>query len=285
MSNLSQRPLYSLRFRFWSSLLLAGILMSADHYYTLSQKLYPIIGLPIQTVLGFATVTQKSFESIGKYYGSIERLVSDNERLQRELLQARHRAQEMQRLRDENLRLRQLMKMDILQQAEQAVVAKVTHVSTTPFQQHVAINRGSREGLYVGQPALDADGIVGQVSKVGLYQSTVLLITDSRHAMLVRSARTGDIYLAEGDSHQLKLRYVPPRNDIKEGDLMLSSGLDETYPGDYLVGRVAQLVLLPGQDFLEADIEPSSQTHRNRELLLVWPPQASPPENTPEDAS
>ncbi len=279
----SPRPFHDPRFRFWISLLLASILMSADHYYALSQKLYVIIGLPAQSIISVANTAQELIESVEHYFVTLEQLTSDNESLNRELLQARHRLQEMQQLQEENLRLRQVTNMDILQRVQQAMVAQITHVSLAPFEQHVTIDRGSEEDLFVGQPVLDTYGIVGQVSKVGRHQSTVLLITDVRHAMSLRNARTGDVYLAEGDSHHLKLRYVPLRDNIKEGDVMLSSGLDEVYPGDYLVGKIARLSLLPSQDFLEAIIEVGSQVHRNRELLLVWPLAAAADDDADED--
>jgi len=256
--------------------------MNADHHFNLSRQLYFIIGIPVQAIISLTSIPGQFLDSVQKRFWTIEDLIDQNYQLRQQLVREKQRLRDMNTLELENLRLRKLMQMDLIQPTHQSLLARVTHVDSGPFQQHIVIDRGGQDGIYIGQPVLDSEGVVGQISKIGSGQSTVLLITDASHAMLVRNGRTGDLYLAEGDGHQLKLRYVPPRNDMREGDVMLTTGLDETYPPDHLVGKVSQLISLPGRDFLEADIAVSSSTHSSRELLLLWPSASQDTEHEDE---
>lgn len=253
-----------------SSLILAIVLVSVDYRYAVVDRAAPLVDLIVQPIIAASSLPQEFFEWVYAYYRGIEELAEENRVLKKQVLEDVYWAQSIGVLEAENRRLRTLAQLDAPARSERVLIAEVTKINTSAFRQTITINRGTRDGTYVGQPVLDERGVVGQISATSLFQSTVLLVTDVSHALLVRNTRTDDRYLAHGNGQGLTLRHVPRHNDLKPGDILLTSGLDDTYPEQHLVGKVTQITAQPGRDFLEADVQAEAQLHRNRGVLLVW---------------
>jgi rod shape-determining protein MreC len=195
----------------------------------------------------------------------------DNARLQKESLIHRAQLQRMAELAAENLRLRQLLNATELLM-DSVLVTEVIGVSPSPQSHTVTIDRGSDDGVYVGQPILDAEGLMGQIISVYGGHSIALLITDSSHALPVQVLRNGVRSIAEGtsDYNLLTLKFVSPTSDIVEGDKLVSSGLGGRFPVGYPVGTVTSISQQPGEIFLDVEVDPSAQLDRSRHLLLVF---------------
>lgn len=252
------------------SLVLAIVLVSIDYRYAVVDRAAPLVDLIVQPIITTASLPQEFLVWVYTHYRDTKELVEENRVLREQVLEGIFRTRSIGALEAENRRLRTLAQLDVPAHSQRLLVAEVTKTNTSAFRQTITINRGTRDGTYVGQPVLDERGVVGQVSATSLFQSTVLLVTDVSHALLVRNARTDDRYLAHGNGQGLTLRYVPRHNDLETGDVLLTSGLDDTYPEQQHVGRVTQITTQPGRDFLEADVQAEAQLHRNREVLLVW---------------
>ena len=198
-------------------------------------------------------------------------LRAENERLKIEVLIYQRKQQQMAALAAENVRLRQLLNgKDMLQ--DKVLIAELIGVSPNPLSHVVTINRGSREGVYEGQPVLDAFGLMGQIVEVDEETSRVLLISDSTHAIPVQVNRNGARAIAEGtgDLNQLSLRHVSINADIREGDILVSSGLGERFPVGYPVAEVVQVVRNSGQAFARVLARPMARLDRSRHVLLVF---------------
>ena len=198
-------------------------------------------------------------------------LEAENQRLATELLVYQGQLQRMADLTAENLRLRNLLNATELL-ADSVLVTELIGVSPDPLRHLISINRGARDKVFVGQPIIDSDGLMGQVVDVFERHSRVLLITDSHHALPVKVARNGLRAIAEGggDYRQIKLRHISPTQDIQVGDTLLSSGLGGRFPEGYPVGTVLELRKHTGQDFVEVIVEPTAKVDRSRHLLLVF---------------
>ena len=129
------------------------------------------------------------------------------------------------------------------------------------------------DGVYVGQPLLDANGVVGQVSMVFEFQAEALLITDSSHRVQVAVADTGQRTIAQGtgDSGLLRLLFVTNNDDIEVGDELVTSGLGGVFPRGRPVARVVEVTRQPGLPFADVLAEPVADLDRDQEVLLVWP--------------
>jgi len=194
------------------------------------------------------------------------------DQLERENLQLRARQQRFETVSAENARLRRLLKAS-QRRDERVLVGELLAVDLDPFRQHVIVDRGSRTGVYRGQPVIDAEGVMGQVINTGPYTATVLLISDPDHALPVQINRTGlrTIAAGTGEASRINLLYIPNNADIRVGDLVITSGLGGRFPANYPVGRITHMEQRPGEAFAEVRAEPLADLDRSREVLLVWP--------------
>jgi len=104
------------------------------------------------------------------------------------------------------------------------------------------------------------------------YTSRVLLLTDSTHSIPVQVNRNGLRAIASGTGNpeRLELRHVADTADVKEGDLLVSSGLGQRFPAGYPVATVKEVIHDSGQPFAIVRAVPTAALNRSRYLLLVF---------------
>lgn len=198
-------------------------------------------------------------------------LVKENLQLKTDQLLLRSQLQRLIAIESENTYLKALLR-SAHQVKGKTLIAELLSVSTEPFVKQVVLNKGAREGVYVGQPVLDANGVLGQVIQVGLITSRVLLINDPQSGIAVQNTRNGMRYSAVGDSYsgKMKLLYAPNTADIKEGDTFITSGLGDHYPEGYPVAKVLSVNKDPTHQFASVLLQPSAHLDSSRQVLLVW---------------
>lgn len=246
-------------------------LLLAGRYTTLLDPLrskLDVIPLPFYWV---ADVPRRLSEWADTSWVSRQELEEENKLLRNQIRVQESRLQQMASLMAQNLRLKQLMNSSDLIQ-DRVVVAELIGVSPDPLVHKVIVNKGSNDGIAVGQPMLDAYGLMGQVVAVNPFTSQVLLITDNSHAIPVQITRNNVRVVAEGlgSLYDLRLRYVSPTMDIKEGDILVSSGLGGRFPIGYPVAQVESITFEPGKPFATVVARPAAQLDRSRHVLLVY---------------
>ncbi len=211
------------------------------------------------------------WQGLDSYLTSRETLMAENERLHSEARVLHGKLQKLVSLTAENVRLRELLSSSTVLQ-DSVLVAELVNVSPDLLKQQIVIDKGEDDGVYIGQPVIDAYGLVGQVVEVNVAQARVILISDSRHAIPVQVNRNGVRAIAEGSGQidTLLLPNVVATTDIKAGDLLVSSGLGQRFPVGYPVGVVESVVQDPGKDFLKVIARPSAKLDRSRYVLLVF---------------
>jgi rod shape-determining protein MreC len=199
------------------------------------------------------------------------RLRQDNLELTARLRLANLQLQRFAVLEDENRRLRD-MREKTQGVAERVLVASILNVDLDPFRQRVLLDKGAVDGVFKGQAVLDGDGIFGQVTKVNAGTSEVILISDAEHAIPVQSNRSGvrTIAVGLGDSTKLSLPFVTVESDLKEGDLLLSTGMGGVFPPGYPVAQVSKVKRAASATFALVEARPTAKLDRDREVLLVW---------------
>jgi rod shape-determining protein MreC len=205
---------------------------------------------------------------------SRKELQTENELLRNKIRIQESKLQQMASLVAENLRLRQLMNSSEIVQ-DRVLVAELIGVSPDPLDHIVIVNKGSNDGVYKGQPLLDAFGLMGQVVSVTPYTAEVMLITDNTHAIPVQITRNNVRTVVEGvgDLYSLRLRFVSSTMDIKEGDILVSSGLGGRFPIGYPVAQVDSIEHDSGEPFATVVARPAAQLDRSRHVLLVFSEQ------------
>lgn len=250
----------------------SAALMAADHRGRLEAPRIAISSLAHP--LHFAASLPVSwFHRASAALAAREQLLEENERLRRERLLLNARAQRFAALQEENRRLKNLLESSTEILEGQVLMAELVQVNLQPFRQQIIINKGRRDEVFKGQPVVDADGVMGQVTQVGLFSSTVLLLTDPAHSIPVQIDRNGlrSIAVGTGRGNALLLDYLPANADVKEGDLIVSSGLGGRFPPGYPVGSVTQVAHALGEPFSEVSVAPRAKFGRSREVLLLWP--------------
>lgn len=229
----------------------------------LSVVVYPV---RVAVDLPFSTWTK-----VRENLAARDELIAENRQFRRERLETASRIQRLEALERENARLRQLLD-STARVGSRSLVAEILAVDLDPYRQRLDLNRGLVDDVFVGQALLDAQGVVGQVVRVGTLTSEAVLITDADHAVPVSVNRNGvrTIAVGTGDSNRLRLPYLTNNADVVVGDLLISSGLGGVFPAGYPVARVVDVKRRPDQPFAEIIAEPASSLDRDREVLLVW---------------
>lgn len=251
--------------------LLSISLMVLDHRYNTLESLRATLSVLLYPVQYLASLPVSLGKAASETFTSRNELEKERERLHSENLELRGRLQKFEALEAENRRLRGLLDSSF-KVGDRVQIAELISVEQDPFRQVVLIDKGSSSGLYKGQPVLDADAVVGQVTHTNPYTANVLLITDATHALPVQVQRNGlrTIALGTGLINRLELPHLPNNADIRVGDLLTTSGLGGRFPPGYPVARVVEVRHEPGRPFAWIIAETSAQLDRLREVLLVW---------------
>ncbi|MFZ5722295.1 MAG: rod shape-determining protein MreC [Pseudomonadota bacterium] len=229
------------------------------------------IALFTEPLIVAVDLPRRAASGIAAFFTTRGALAEENARLRQENLVLQRHVQRLASLTAENARLRELLNSSALLDSS-VLVAEIIAFDPDPSRLEVVINKGSDAGLYRGQPVLDAGGIMGQLIAVGPTQSRVILVTDSRHGVPVEVSRNGvrSIATGTGNPGTLSLQYLPVTADVREEDLLVSSGLGGVFPRGYPVARVVRVVRTPGETFMTVEAQPTAALQRSRQVLLVF---------------
>jgi rod shape-determining protein MreC len=280
---------------------MAAGLMVADHRHHHLAAIRDGIATLAYPIQWTVQAPVQAWDALRESAATKTRVKAENVRLAAENLVLRLRLLRFESLEQENQRLRAIRESSS-RVVQRSLVAEIVQVDLDPFRQRVLINKGTRAQVFRGQAVIDANGIFGQVTRVGPYSAEIILISDPEHAIPVQVNRTGarSIALGTGRSGMLSLPYLPQNTDVIVGDLLVSSGLGGVYPPGYPVAKVTEVTRDSGQPLLAVQAEPLAGLDRDPEVLLVWfdrevaepeeetatasaaqAPAASPPQESP----
>ena len=248
-------------------------MMTIDHHFHHLRKVRSAISVVIYPIEYLSGLPVQAYHWGTESFSSRHRLLSENAGLRAEHIRLELQLQKLATLEQENERLRQLLSSAKYFQKEGLLIAELLSVDLDPFRQRIVINKGTRDGIYEGQPLLGAKGIIGQIDKVGPFNSIAILLTDPNHALLGVVARSGQrsLIVGTGNTDKLELQHVTNTADIQIGDLVLTSGLDGLYPTDYPVAEVTSIQQIVGDAFKKVEAKPLVELNKIREVLLIWP--------------
>lgn len=215
-----------------------------------------------------------------------DQLASENRQLREQLLLAQARLNRLDVLVAQNARLKELL--DAQQNLGLAVqFAHLVDVDLDPFRHRIVLDAGTSQGIRVGQPVIDAGGIMGQVVEVLPNSSIAMLVTDPTHAIPVVIERTGlrTIAYGSGATDRLELPNVPISADVRSGDRLRTSGLGGRFPPGFPVGEVLSVSQDASGLFAAAVARPAAALERSGEVLLLRDqPQPYGPPSIGEEA-
>ncbi len=264
---------------------LSVALMVVDARFSVLQPVRQQMSRVLIKAYWVTNLPEQFWQGISNQFGSRAELMAENEKLKTEALLLQGRLQKLAALTEQNVRLRELLNSSALVN-EKVEVAELIGIDPNPFTHRILINKGERDGVVLGQPVLDARGLMGQVVELMPYTSRVLLLTDTTHSIPVQVNRNGLRAIASGTGNpeRLELRHVADTADIKEGDLLVSSGLGQRFPAGYPVATVKEVIHDSGQPFAIVRAVPTAALNRSRYMLLVFSDSRSPEQRATEAA-
>lgn len=266
------------------ALALAVALMVLDHRGGWLTSIRGRLEIAVQPLWRLAGLPAKLGDTVRDDAVTRARLMEENETLRNALLISGARISRLQAAADENARLRGLLGA-VERGGLDVQLAPILDVALDPTRQRLILDIGGDQGVRMGQPVIDAGGLLGQVIEVRPSTATVLLLTDPDHAVPVTIARNGIRLVAYGRGDRIELANIPTSGDVKVGDQVVTSGLGGRFPPGFPVGRVVRLRRDESRVFLVGDLEPAAQLDRGRDVLLLRraPPPANPanPATTP----
>ena len=266
--------------------LLAVVLMAMDqrgHYVPRIRSMALYLVEPVYHVVEWPA---RAARNVFGQFQSRRSLRHDNEALKRQLLSQQGALQRFAALVEENRRLRSLIE-GAEGQTFEFQYAELVGVDLDPFSHKVVVNRGALDGVQPGQAVIDGAGVMGQVEDIRPHFSTIRLISDPNHALPVQINRTGlrTVAFGSGETGVLRMSGIPRQADVREGDLVVTSGLGNRFPGGYPVAVISRINRQEGQTFVLVEAMPLAALDRGREVLLIRTPEvAQEEEPVAEDA-
>ncbi len=210
----------------------------------------------------------------GNYLTSIARLQEENTQLKRAKLDNATSLLRAQQLESENARLRKLLDIRERQHVN-GVVAQILYAARDPYTRRIVVDKGQQNDIAAGQPVIDEAGIVGQVTRVFPFAAEITLITDKDQTIPVQIVRNGlrSVVFGLGNG-QLELRFMPANADVKNGDLLVTSGLDGVFLPGLPVGRVVHIERDTSYSFARIFCEPLSGVENYDEVMILAARQA-----------
>lgn len=253
------------------------MLMVYDHQTGRLKQIHAALATVVWPVQAIVDAPHSLLTWAGDKLATHRSLVAENTQLRSQVLQQDAALQQFAALQQENQRLRDLMQA-AAQISGRVSEATILSAALDPYRHLVVIDKGSHDGVYEGQTVLDAFGIVGQVTRADPLASEVTLVSDPGQAIQVEVNRTGLRTLAVGNAEltQLTLPYITNSADLKEGDLIVTSGLGGHYPPGYPVGYITHFERDPAEPFAHVTARTAADLNRGREVLLFWPSQPLP---------
>src|SRR5438477_6166976 len=277
-------PAPLVRLFFFASLSLALLVVDARFRYVDGLRTWlALAAYPLQRA---ATWPIDLALSVGGYFSTQANLIEENERLRAQVLANVQDAQAYHALQAEATELRRTIgaaeKLPV-----QAMPAEVLYLGRDPYSHKLFIDRGSVQGVRPGSPVADDTGVIGQVTRVHPLLSEVTLLTNPDQAIPVQVVRNGlrAVAFGGGASGMLELRYMPANAEVQNGDRLVTSGIDGTYPPGLAVATVVRIERDVERSFARVYCKPSAGVERGRYVLVLTNETARPPrpEEGPKD--
>jgi len=206
----------------------------------------------------------------------------DNTRLRAELAREQTQRARLAELEAENLHLSDLLELKQAL-ALKSAAANVIGADASGLARTVVVEGGSDQGFEAGMAVLSTAGVVGKIIAVGPSSSRVLLINDHNSALdaFDQRSRVRGIVAGVVDDG-LAMKFVDRSEDVKNGDTIITSGLDGIFPRGLLVGEVTAVTRKGPGLFLTVNVAPAADFRRLEQVLVVTQRISQPPPAEPK---
>ncbi len=203
---------------------------------------------------------------------SKDQLIRNNNNLHRKLLKLKAKLQTYNALTLENKKLQALLDSSYTVKQQNFILARISALSQSRLKKQIIIDKGSSNGIKVGQVALSAKGIIGQVSRTTPLYSTILMVSDPTQHVPVKNERNSIRGISRGvaeNNHLLNVEFIEPNLDVKVGDIFLSSSIGSKFPNGYPLGTVIRVEKHQNEPFLHIQLKPTQALEQLEFVIIV----------------
>jgi rod shape-determining protein MreC len=221
---------------------------------------------PFQKVFNLSVSNVKS---AWKRYIHLVGLEDENRKLKSKMAALQ---EELILYKEGNLETQRLKKLLSLQDTypHRFIAARVIGKELSVISKTLWIDKGKTHGLEPGMPVLVSPGLIGRLTDVSWHSSKVLLLIDENSNIDVLIQRTRVQGIARGaGSRGCVVRYVPKIQDVREGDVVVTSGLSNIFPKGLLVGKVSYVNRVDAGLFSKIHVAPFADLASVEEVMVL----------------
>ena len=248
-------------------------LMFADHRLQMSQPIRAALSMALMPLQWASLLPGRLVDATGQYFQGVESAQDAQLKYQALTISQAQRMQRVEQLEAENTHLREMLSLQA-QYASNSKVCEILYGMQDPYSEKLIINKGSTAGLQAGSAVIDAQGVVGQITRTYPMRSEVTLLIDRSQHISIMNARTSVRYVAQGLPNSmggaLELQYVPTNADDQKDDLLVTSGIDGVFPAGLHVGRISMVDRKVNSSFARVLAYPASE-RKGRHVLVITP--------------
>jgi rod shape-determining protein MreC len=258
-------------------------LLVADGRFKLLSVIREVVAVAVYPLQRIAAAPVNLARRAGEFFATHASLRGENARLAQENLERGAALQQLQALQKENEQLRDLFGMQKRVDTKLRL-AEVVYSARDPFSRRIVVDRGSQHAVKSGQPVIDHGGVLGQVTRVYPWSAEVTLVTDKDHLVPVLNVRNGlrAVLAGTGNDAAVELRFVPLNADFRNGDRLVTSGIDGVYPRGLPVADVVNVERNAAYLFARITCRPLAGVANNAHVLIASV-EREIPERPPEE--
>ena len=248
----------------------ALILLSYNlRYDTGTSVLKKIVMEAAEPVQKMFSASVEAVENAWRRYIHLVGLEEENRKLNKTINALQ---EELNLYKEGNLEAQRLKKLLSLQDTypHRFIASRVIGKELSMISKTLWIDKGEKDGLVSGMPVLVSPGLIGRLTDVTWHSSKVLLLVDENSNVDVLIQRTRVQGIARGaGSRGCVLRYVPKIQDVKAGDVVVTSGLSNLFPKGLLVGKVSYVNRVDAGLFSKIYVAPFADLASVEEVMVL----------------
>ena len=251
---------------------LSALTIAADYKYNQLSYVRSLINDTIIYPIDYLSTVPRLIVEASVEESQIKVTMEDKiKTLEDENLKLKIQLQEYQSLKDENLRLRKISKAST-KISEKQTLAKVINNKAHPSKKIITIDKGKKDGVFIGQNVLGLKGLIGQVIESSYLSSKVLLISDLNSNIPAQVTRTGEKIIIKGKakSNELDIPFAPINMDFKLGDVISTSGMANRFKANIPIGKISSIINDKEMKFATVSVSSYENIGNSSELILIW---------------
>ena len=253
--------------------LVAVAIMIADHRFQALSWVrlgISVVLNPVEQALGMPAIAARR---IGSYFTDQTQLVAENRALQNQVLELTAMGQQARLIQAERTHVDALAAaVDAAKRIDvRGIIAEIIRDARNPYTRKIVLNKGTKDNVIAGAVVIDGGGVVGQVTTVGLLSSEVTLSTEKDQSVPVMVVRNGLRAVAVGNGREgmIDVPFIPLGADMQNGDVLVTSGIDGTYPAGLAVATIVLVEKNPAFPFAKVIAQPATAPNHHRFVKVL----------------